>query len=80
MTEFDHPVDLADTSAFTVRDDDDDDPILVSAADGRAVDTWREGTRTRIGWSAPSTRWPRGCCRSSCSNCRTGPRRPAAGT
>ncbi|SEK66392.1 polyphosphate kinase 2 [Rhodococcus maanshanensis] len=43
MTEFDHSVDLADTSAFTVLDDDDDDPILVGAADGRAVDTWREG-------------------------------------
>jgi polyphosphate kinase 2 len=34
-------VDLADTSAFSVRDDDDDDPVLISPH-GDPVDTWRQ--------------------------------------
>ncbi|TQC42605.1 polyphosphate kinase 2 [Rhodococcus sp. WS4] len=36
-------VDLRDTSAFTVNDEDDDDPVLLTAPDGLIVDTWREG-------------------------------------
>ncbi|MFC0449046.1 polyphosphate kinase 2 [Rhodococcus jostii] len=36
-------VDLRDTSVFTVNDEDDDDPILLTAPDGLIVDTWREG-------------------------------------
>ncbi|WP_278262384.1 polyphosphate kinase 2 [Nocardia sp. AG03] len=36
-------VDLADTTAFTVDDTDDDDPILLTHPEGRVVDTWREG-------------------------------------
>ena len=39
----DELVDLTDTSGFVVDDSDDDDPILLRAADGRVVDTWREG-------------------------------------
>ncbi|GGF95183.1 hypothetical protein GCM10007304_06290 [Rhodococcoides trifolii] len=35
-------VDLSDTSRFTVRDDDDDDPVLLTVPDGTIVDTWRE--------------------------------------
>jgi polyphosphate kinase 2 len=35
-------VDLSDTSRFAVRDDDDDDPVLLTVPDGRVVDTWRE--------------------------------------
>ncbi|MDV7357298.1 polyphosphate kinase 2 [Rhodococcus oxybenzonivorans] len=36
-------VDLRDTSAFRVDDEDDDDPVLVTLTDGLVVDTWREG-------------------------------------
>ncbi|MFC9837561.1 polyphosphate kinase 2 [Rhodococcus sp. NPDC127530] len=36
-------VDLRDTSAFAVNDEDDDDPVLLTAPDGLIVDTWREG-------------------------------------
>ncbi|MDV7240588.1 MULTISPECIES: polyphosphate kinase 2 [Rhodococcus] len=36
-------VDLRDTSAFRVDDEDDDDPVLVTLTDGLIVDTWREG-------------------------------------
>ena len=36
-------VDLADTAAFTVDDNDDDDPVLLTSPDGFEVDTWREG-------------------------------------
>ncbi|WP_188827037.1 polyphosphate kinase 2 [Nocardia camponoti] len=36
-------VDLSDTTAFTVDDSDDDDPILLTHPDGLVVDTWREG-------------------------------------
>lgn len=36
-------VDLADTTAFTVDDTDDDDPLLLTRPGGRVVDTWREG-------------------------------------
>ena len=34
-------VDLSDTSSFSVRDDDDDDPVLLTG-DGVPVDTWRQ--------------------------------------
>ncbi|APE38389.1 polyphosphate kinase 2 [Nocardia mangyaensis] len=36
-------VDLADTTAFSVDDTDDDDPILLTEPGGLIVDTWREG-------------------------------------
>ncbi|WP_425402055.1 polyphosphate kinase 2 [Jongsikchunia kroppenstedtii] len=35
-------VNLQDTSGFLVRDDDDDDPVLVTAHGQNVVDTWRE--------------------------------------
>lgn len=35
-------VNLEDTSGFLVRDDDDDDPVLVTAQGQNVVDTWRE--------------------------------------
>ncbi|WP_078715254.1 polyphosphate kinase 2 [Agreia bicolorata] len=36
------PPDLDDVSGYTVLDEDDDDPVLISR-DGTHVDTWREG-------------------------------------
>lgn len=42
LTRPDAPSVPSEPSAWSVRDDDDDDPVLV-APDGRAVDTWREG-------------------------------------
>jgi polyphosphate kinase 2 len=36
------PPELDDVSGYTVLDDDDDDPVLVSH-DGTHIDTWREG-------------------------------------
>jgi polyphosphate kinase 2 len=35
-------IDLSDISRYTVRDDDDDDPVLLTVPDGNIVDTWRE--------------------------------------
>lgn len=35
-------VDLANTRGFVVDDNEDDDPVLLTALDGRVVDTWRE--------------------------------------
>ncbi|MGW6728514.1 polyphosphate kinase 2 [Nocardia sp. NPDC055029] len=36
-------VNLADTTAFSVDDSDDDDPVLLTEPGGLIVDTWREG-------------------------------------
>ncbi|WP_086460191.1 polyphosphate kinase 2 [Agreia sp. VKM Ac-1783] len=36
------PPDLDDVSGYTVFDEDDDDPVLISR-DGTRIDTWREG-------------------------------------
>ena len=36
------PPDLEDVSGYTVLDDDDDDPVLISR-EGTRIDTWREG-------------------------------------
>jgi polyphosphate kinase 2 len=36
------PPDLDDMAGFTVLDEDDDDPVLISR-DGSQIDTWREG-------------------------------------
>ena len=33
---------LDGAQGYTVRDDDDDDPVLVRQPDGTEVDTWRE--------------------------------------
>ena len=54
-----------------VEDDDDDDPMLLSP-DGRPVDTWREGYPYDERLRATTTSATSGCCRSSCSSCRTG--------
>ncbi len=60
---------------FTVEELDDDDPVL-RAVDGTIVDTWREDYPYDERMSAASsTRRRSGCCRSSCSRCRTGSRR-----
>ena len=63
---------------FVVEELDDDDPILRSV-DGRIIDTWRESYPYQERMSARSTRARSGCCRSSCSRCRTGSRRRARG-
>jgi hypothetical protein len=63
---------------FVVEELEDDDPILRSL-DGRIIDTWRESYPTRSGCRPTSTRARSGCCRSSCSRCRTGSRTRASG-
>ncbi len=61
-----------DLSELRVDADDEDDPVLLRA-DGSAVDTWREGYPYDERMSRAGVRpRPSGCCRSSCSSCRTG--------
>ena len=61
---------LADT-------EDLDDPLLVGP-DGRVLDTWREGYPYNERMARPEYDGTSGCCRSSCSRCSRGSRRPVS--
>lgn len=43
VADLESAVDLTGTTGFIVDDLDDDDPVLLTAADGVVVDTWRRG-------------------------------------
>ena len=60
------PVVLLAIDGYTVRDDDDDDPVLVRQPADIDVDTWRENYPTTSARSVTSTKSRSGCCRSNC--------------